>query len=48
MLHTLRERSRKVERRRGGYRSPGEFEQEKAEARSDVASGAAMMTFLGR
>jgi transposase InsO family protein len=31
-----------------GYRSPGEFEQEKAEARSDVASAAAMMTFLGR
>jgi len=31
-----------------GYRSPGEFEQENAEARSDVASAAAMMTFLGR
>jgi putative transposase len=31
-----------------GYRSPGDFEQEKAEARSDVASAAAMMTFLGR
>jgi putative transposase len=31
-----------------GYRSPGEFEQEKAEARSDVASAAARMTFLGR
>lgn len=31
-----------------GYRSPGEFEQEKAEARSDVASAAAMMTFLGQ
>jgi putative transposase len=31
-----------------GYRSPGEFEQEKGEAGSDVASAAAMMTFLGR
>jgi putative transposase len=31
-----------------GYRSPGKFEQEKAEAGSDVASAAAMMTFLGR
>jgi len=31
-----------------GYRSPGEFEQEKAEAGPDVASAAAMMTFLGR
>ena len=31
-----------------GYRSPGEFEQEKGEAGSDVASAAAVMTFLGR
>jgi transposase InsO family protein len=31
-----------------GYRSPGEFEHEKAEAGSHVASAAAMMTFLGR
>jgi transposase InsO family protein len=31
-----------------GYRSPGGFEQERAEAGSDVASAAAMMTFLGR
>jgi putative transposase len=31
-----------------GYRSLGEFEQKECEARSDVASAAAMMTFLGR
>jgi len=31
-----------------GYRSPGEVEQEKAEAGCDVASAAAMMIFLGR
>jgi putative transposase len=31
-----------------GYRSPEDFEQEKGEAGSDVASAAAMMTFLGR
>jgi putative transposase len=31
-----------------GYLSPGEFEQEKAEARSDVVSAASMMAFLGR
>jgi transposase InsO family protein len=31
-----------------GYRSPEEFEQEKAHAHSDVVSAAAMVTFLGR